>query len=415
MVIKNIKIVIIVMISLMITLSLYFYNKINYPLPQDTVMISKNGNLMWYNRPAISSRGDSLFAAWMTADRRVVIGEIEKETGVLLDKVYLHQWHYLNDHGAPIVHVIEDGMHKGKLISIYNLHNSDIYFQRTINNTDLMRWEGKKVINKCECTYPTLLEINHVLYLFYRKVTDSKIMKRSYYVKTSSDFGDTWADEKEVISAIEGEWIYAMVEKGNDNSIHIAWGVFSPSFNDIKNIFYATSKNRGVTWTSINNNKEVNVLESSKEYLVRSSSPNVATRIWDFRVNDAGDVALLSVDYDSNYAEAHWIGRSNGRWLTVDLGENSREYYPCGLTFKGDSNNKVYISKYQKNGVSGLYEMTIDPSLARWSQSYHIKNNSKYSYCRPVSSHSFSGVLFTMVKSYKHYMDFDTSLISFQR
>jgi len=395
--------------------SLFIYNKLYYPLPNNAELISKKGNLMWYNRPALSESGGNIYVGWMTLDRRVVIGEILRETGELLSKVYLHKWRYLDDHGAPIIHVIKGGGHKGKLISIYNLHNSEIYFQRSINPGDIIRWEAKKIINKCECTYPSLLEINETLYLFYRKQIDKNSKTRAYFMKISTDYGDTWNDEKEVIEVNEGEWAYAMVSGSDIGTIHIAWGVFDPSIKNIKNIFYAKSYDGGESWNSLTNQKKSRKLKSMPEYLVRSSPRDKATRIWDFRVDDIDNPILLSVDYDKEKAFAHWTGYVDDQWLNVDLGENSKHYYPCGLVFKGDNYNRVYMTKDQPNGVSSIDEISINYQSNSWKTEFHVVNDSDYSYCRPLSGRSYSGLLFTAIRTYENFMNFDTWLISMQR
>jgi len=392
--------------------STWIYEKIVYPLPDNGVLLSKKGNLMWYNRPGLVENQNKLYAGWMTSDQKVVVGEISKDTGHILETIDLHQWRYLDDHGAPIIHAIEDGVHKDKLISIYNLHNSEIYFQRSTNPNDITQWEKKMVINQCECTYPSILEIDKILYLFYRKQIDSDSKTRSYFMKTSLDYGDSWGKEKEIIKAKTGEWIYAMVAKGSDSTLNIAWGVHDPVYGDIQNIFYAKSVDLGASWKGIKSTEKSSFLRSQQEYLVRKSQFEKATRLWDFRMDKNNNPVLLSVDYNKNDVDAYWMQYKNKEWIEIELGKNSRHYYPCGLVFKGDKYNHVYMTKDQSNNISTIYDIEIDSEAGSYRTVGNIINNSNFGYCRPMSSKTNDQLIYTAVRSYTNYMKFDTWLIS---
>ena len=398
-------------VILMVVLVGWVINISSFPLPKNAVLLDEKGNSMWYNRPAISADKNNLYAGWMTSNRKVVVAKIDRKTLHIKNIKHIHTWHYLSDHGSPVVHIIQNGPYKGRLVAIYSLHNSEIYFQRTKEPGNIDKWESKKVINKCECTYPTLLENKGVLYLFYRKMTDPELNTRSYFLMKSKDFGNTWDKEQEIISANDGEWIYAMVNKDDHDNIHIVWGVTDPKYNDLKNIYYAISSDKGISWKSKTGAKAYSKILSTSEFLIYQSPKGMFTRVWDFTIKKDYFPALLYVNYENSQVHAYWLSEEKDKWLKLNLGLSSYNYYPCGLVFNNANAKSVYIAKPQENNVSTIYELEIDPQKKSVETHWHINNQSKYDYCRPISNTFSKDLIFTAVKSYKNFMKFDTAII----
>ena len=101
-------------------------------LPTRVQAISKHGNLMWYNRPVSFTKNGATFISHMTSEREIVVTKLDQKN-TQAESFVVDQYHYLNDHGSPILH---SGNKIGsKNLLIYNLHNSPIY-TKTSSNAD---------------------------------------------------------------------------------------------------------------------------------------------------------------------------------------------------------------------------------------------------------------------------------------
>jgi hypothetical protein len=384
-------------------------------LPQSTLLVAETGNLMWYNRPAAQVFEGVVYMGWMTSEREVVIGKLNANTGKVIDSYTIHKWRYLDDHGAPILHVFKDGPRRGRVLVIYNLHNSEIYSSLSKAPDSISSWEPQKLVSMCECTYPTLIERKGVLYLFYRRVVDAKHNTKSYFMKTSADYGATWEDENEVVRASPATWIYATVDVDSHGAFHIVWGVHDENTLLLQNIYYSKSSDGGESWSRSDEDQKYELLESKKLFQVYRTPGSLSTRIWDIGFSTTGETAILSVDYTDNSAIAFWQEKTKkGEWVTVNLGANAQFYYPCGLVFSGRNTREIFIAKPDEiSESSSIHRVEISYRDRSWSTSEVIQSNSSQKLCRPLSigGESNLDVVFTAVNSYTDFMRFDTSLM----
>lgn len=403
---------------LVIGIGLYIFLYKNI-VPDNGILISEHGNLMWYNSPVSDTYKDKVYVGYMTSKRSVFIAQFDKGSMQLIAKKELHKYRYLDDHGGPVLYVIRNGIHQGKILSIYNLHNSRIFSRRSTYPDRIDEWDEERVVSECECTYPNLLEIKGTLYLFYRKQISSTPVTRGYFLRVSLNYGDSWSDEREIIVANSGEWIYAFPQEGRAGEISIIWGVYREEFSDVKDIFYARSTNLGVTWSSNLGYEELDKLTSLDTFLIYKSPKNTATRVWDVIADSENQLAIAMVNYDEKLAIAYWSRReANGQWKFLSLGEITQSYYPCGLTLRKNDPHTLYISKKLKNDLmSTIYKVVISEKENSWRVVDRLINNSSYDYCRPqaVDGDSKLRVLFTAVRKYEGFMDFDTALLGYTK
>jgi len=376
-------------------------------------LLSSNGNLMWYNSPTTTLLNKYLYIGYTTRKREVVIEKINDNTQQRVSRKVLHQYRYLDDHGAPVIFAIPKGPNKGKLLSIYALHNSNIFSRVTKHPEDINDWEKEQLINDCECTYPNLVELNDSLYLFYRKQTSETPLIRSYFMMQSKDFGSTWSAEKEVIHARNGEWIYAFAQSSPDNSLHLAWGIYTEQFGDIQNIYYAKSNDLGTTWSNSDENIHNSIINSSFPYLINKSETNHATRIWDFTTKN-NQPSILSISYNAKQSDIQWMSKNHTQWLNLKLGLNTEAYYPCGASFYANDPYTVYAAKKSgdKNQSGTIFKLEINPNKSSFQIINQIHNTSNQTYCRPqgVENEGNIKMLYTSINEYKSFMDYKTSL-----
>jgi hypothetical protein len=393
-----------------------------YETPTSEVtLISSTGNLMWYNGPASTTNGQNTSISYMTSKAEIVVSQITADDITDIRTEVVDKYHYLDDHGAPILHHIDGGLHEGKKLLIYNLHNSPIYSRISASQNSIEDWSDKTLIINCECTYPRLIKMRDQLLLFFRKQTNDSPITRSYFVISSDDYGATWKNERELITANPGEWIYAFPYIGKlkgEPVLGIVWGQHGRQLTDVQDIYVATSLDDGHTWSSIDGSVKRTVLRSDKQYQLHHSQDNHASRAWDVTTSSNGEPIILWIDYTDEIATAFYSTySSHDGWSTTFLGENSRAYYPCGGALDRRNPSFVYLSKYgASNTVSNIVKLSVDASRRTSKKIASIPNSENLFLCRPMALEPGANfeLLFTAVHDYKSFMNFDTSLHAYR-
>jgi hypothetical protein len=109
----------------------------------EMTLISSTGNLMWYNGPASTATGKNTSISYMTSKAEIVVSQINADDITDIRTEVVNKYHYLDDHGAPILQHIDGGLHEGKKLLIYNLHNSPIYSRISSSQNSIEDWSDK--------------------------------------------------------------------------------------------------------------------------------------------------------------------------------------------------------------------------------------------------------------------------------
>ena len=270
----------------------------------------------------------------------------------------------------------------------------------------------------CECTYPTLLDLGEKLLLFYRKQTNHSPITRSYFVISSYDHGHSWTDEKVVIEATAGTWIYAMPFIMPEKKVGLFWGQHGRQKNDVQDVFYAQSNDMGLSWQDVTGSANLNTLSSQQEYLIHQSKDGQSSRVWDIQTTENGQPATLWIDYNSKDAQAYYTEYRPEKlnWVTTSLGENSQFYYPCGGAIDRKTRNIVYVASYDSTKSNSRISVLEIAKTGEINQTGEIAQENSF-FCRPMSLDKESGfdLLFTDIKYYDSFMKFDTSLLVYKR
>lgn len=246
---------------------------------------------MWYNSPISVTNHSNTYLSYMTSKREIVVSKISTETPLKISSKVVGNYHYLDDHGAPILYEINGGEHIGKKLLIYNLHNSPIYSRTSISRSAIESWSAERLLLDCECTYPRLVQLRDQLLLFYRKQTNGSPITRSYFMLTSYDYGNTWQDEREIITARPGAWIYAFpltIDIEGRPGIGIIWGQHGRQIDNVQDIYVGISSDGGRTWQPITRSVQHSNLHSNEQFEFHHSEDNHASRVWDVVVSEDG-------------------------------------------------------------------------------------------------------------------------------
>jgi hypothetical protein len=74
------------------------------------IVIHEGGNLLWYNQPAgIYYEGEHkrTYLTWMDDERNVEVCYYDASDKFLSPVNRIKRWNYLDDHGQPVIHVLQ--------------------------------------------------------------------------------------------------------------------------------------------------------------------------------------------------------------------------------------------------------------------------------------------------------------------
>jgi len=211
------------------------------------------------------------------------------ETGITWD----------DDHGAPAIAIDKNGY----IHIFYGSHSTPLLYQRSIYPEDIRYWTKPAVIDNIT-TYPLVFVTNdNKIFVFYRGVdkspfNSSQLVAVEKFVY-STDGGNSWSSPKTLINfggcreprslfygGLDCGIYHIGVALGNEKinqSIHIAWSYYDekPTLSDYgkvlfgfgygirRNVYYAVSRDGGVTWTTSNGrvlNLPITIDEAEKVY-----------------------------------------------------------------------------------------------------------------------------------------------------
>lgn len=127
---------------------------------------------------------------------------------------------------------------------------------------------------------------------------------------------------------------------------------------------------------------------------------------------------MVWIDYTDKTTMAFYsqYSRQSG-WITVSLGENSRAYYPCGVTVDRRDSSVVYLSEFGiDNTESNIVKLSIDVDDQSTTRMSTVPNDNNLFYCRPMAlePNAHFDLVFTSIHKHDSFMKFDTSLYAFK-
>ena len=204
----------------------------SFELPQK-VLITKNGNLLFYNSPSAITIKNYLYISYVTNDGKVIVKKYLKTNKKItfIQEYIVHNYGKLinkkigkaDDHSAPAI-IYDNKRDRILLATAY--HGTDLHlYQLDIKNNKfslLKTFKGKY-------TYPRLMSWKHNIYILYRSQPD--VNKGDLVLKSTLDNFDK---EYTIVKAEDGTVIYASNPFVFQDSFFITYSTHLYSENRLK-------------------------------------------------------------------------------------------------------------------------------------------------------------------------------------
>lgn len=373
--------------------------------------LRERGNIIWYNGPAAIRDDRGVIASWMTSKREIVVARIGSNSGTPPTATVVGKHRYLDDHGAPVLHRCRNGIDKDKLRVIYCLHNSEIFGKTTKERGDISQWDNETIICENAATYPRLCEIdNGPVLLFYRRTDETN---RPYCFRISDDECATFSAEKVLIQPDAGNWVYAAPPLKSNGTIEVLFGVATDSI--VKDVYHIRSIDAGTSWRDLNGNILDLPIHPRQLEPVWETGVDRETRVWDMVQHESGKTVAIWIDYPIDNAtesdrvcDVWWseMGETELQNLSKITTQNFA-YYPVGAAIAEVTPPTCLISEPQTQGHNVITQRSLVEGV--W-ESQLIARLDGFDAVRPqlIPGENTYGVMFTGIRRYPSYQDFDT-------
>jgi len=383
------------------------------------MVLDPGGNLLWYNQPSgLYYNGNSYFG-WLDNERNVKVCSFNEQTGKFSEVRTIKRWHYLDDHGMPVLHVLKQGKYKGHILIFLNLHNSALTYIRSKRPEDVSEFTEEILIDSTQITYPSILESSSGdLILFYQKIVNGtgKNVSRSLFCRYSFDSGETWTRGNELVAFGEQTRVYYVSPEIRNDSIHLAYSIEEAS-GRVVDVHYMRSPNFGLNWETATGDKISFPWKNGNPFF-RSSNPG-ETRVWDIELDSSGQPWIAFVSYDSIVSKNDSITTKNyvaelnkGAWHIYFAGNGRNSYYPGGLALDPRDPKSIITSEPGRDGKLAIVEKKLNRSKNSYDFVATISRNTENNQVRPQFVDGYSSIRTMWVESinYINYQDYHTNL-----
>ena len=203
----------------------------------DEFLVTDDGNTLFYNGPNAVKANNFTFISFITKKGLVVVKKYKKVMNryIYIEKYNVHNYFtiknylhgmYSDDHATPSI--IYD--HKKKqLLLTTSFHSSDVFIYKYDFNTNLFTLYLKI---KGHFTYPRMIEAHNNIYIIMRSHNNGK---GNLAIRTSSD---NFSSEKIIVSAKQGENIYASKPALFKEDIYITYSVHKKNALSLRGWMY---------------------------------------------------------------------------------------------------------------------------------------------------------------------------------
>lgn len=346
-------------------------------------LISKDGNLLFYNAPVAAKFHDTIFTAFVNRRGGVLVRKFERQDARLdLIREYAvhdyqdminHERGMADDHAAPAI--IHDAQND-RLILATSYHGTDMYIYEYHAEQDgftlLTIMQGRY-------TYPRLIKWHGDVYLFAR--LQQQAIKASHLVVRSSR--DDFESEEVVIPSVDGEVIYASRPALGNDGIYFTYSTHR----------YDTKRMHGWMVISYNPNKHQIIEEYDLSYLLDQGY--YSNRPTDIGYKNGRLLVGTAFFQTEQKVDSRFYSRSNTVLIAEkDLGTKDRfgvverntayaPYYHSSVSIDEDLNwiffdkDKVRSSIKFKDGCFN-HDNMMYPNLTEHGVYYAVVNNGYY-------------------------------------
>jgi len=181
------------------------------------VTVTDDGAWCWFQDPRAirhSGRHDRTYVGWITRHGDIRVGQYDHDDGELATSD-LHVDYERDDHDDPTIAVRPDG----RLVVFYTRHGGPaVHYRVSTHPESVAAFDPERTIEPGpdpSVTYPNPRWIDGDLHLLLRN-------HGSVVDVVSSDGGETWTDQRELVSTGgEGWCVYAKVSRAHDGEVHL--------------------------------------------------------------------------------------------------------------------------------------------------------------------------------------------------
>lgn len=378
--------------------------------------ILDGGVMLWYNQPSAVYYNDYLYYSYLGLDKNIKIGKFGKNTN---QSKSIFSYSKLDDHGAPSIWVIQNGKEKGKIISFYSWHSTEMYFSKSKQKENIEEWEDVKVFDNRRTTYNSIGEAsNGKIFVFY---TVQSSNNRSYVYRVSTDGANTWSEPKVLIDFGAEEYIYAAPVLIEDKYITISFTSYRSKEPNIghKNIYLLRSDDFGNSWYQINNRDKLVDLPLTKE----KANPIVETNlgrenvIWDLKYDKNYNPVIAYVEHapfsnegwDDNKANVVTFDKKGD--IKVEFLSNISSFvYPTGIRINPNNiNNFLLGTEYKNKSKLVSFNNNSEYSKTSFFDIFNYSDNYEMNPIYPINTNGKYIIYMDVNKYFKK--DYDSKIV----
>lgn len=348
----NRKFINIIILFYLFTIIIAFFININFLIKKKYILDS--GIMLWYNQPSAIYYNNYLYYSYLGLDKSVKIGKFGKNYN---ESKSIFSYSELDDHGSPSIWIIQNGKEKGKILSFYSLHSSEMYFSKSKQKENISDWEDLKIFDNRKITYNSIGETSDgKIFVFY---TVQSPNNRSYVYKESIDGANTWSEAKVLINFGNEEYIYATPVLIKDKHITVSFTSYRSKDPNIghKNIYLLRSDDSGNNWYQSNDKNKLIDLPLLKENAIPILKTNIEREnvIWDLKYDKDYQPIIAYIDHapfsnegwDDTKAKIISFDKNNNTKVNF-LSDISSFVYPSGVRIDpNNTNNFILGIRYQ--------------------------------------------------------------------
>lgn len=314
-----------------------------FTLPIDLAndLLIDNAYALWYNSPHVAPITNGFCLGFIASNGDVSVAQVSNNLE-LRSRTTIFGFSGASDHGSPALLRIPAGPHRGKLLSCFSNHSSELFSVRSEHPDSSDRWGAVRSVDEGRSTYASLSALPDGRILLVHTLQD-KVGRydvgewRRTVVRITHDGGDSWTSPRTLIDFGAGTFPYsAPLSVSPTGRCALLYSLYSSK----------TKLHAGLT-LAVSDQSFGQIVEIP---IVARTPKNSNIVPYQSRWASAGELFVTySVHESSDQSVVCKVSRitfdQNGRFKTMDtfsIGESAVHAYPAGVCLTPDCSNVIY-------------------------------------------------------------------------